>query len=55
MEKKNSLKTKFLDATQKLILMKLKRQNSLKLNDIYKKMLEANCNKVENIKEIIEI
>ena len=54
-EKKNSLKTKFLDATQKLILMKLKRQNLLKLNDIYKKMLEANCDKVENIKEIIEI
>ena len=54
-EKKNSLKTKFLDATQKLILMKLKRQNLLKLNDIYKKMIEANCDKVENIKEIIEI
>ena len=54
-EKKNCLKTKFLDATQKLILMKLKRQNLLKLNDIYKKMVEANCNKVENIKEIIEI
>ena len=53
--KKNNLKNKFLNATQKLILMKLKRQNLLKINEIYKKMLEANCNKIENVSEIIEI
>jgi hypothetical protein len=35
--------------------MKLKRQNLFKLNNIYKKMLDANCNKIENIDSIIEI
>ena len=54
-EKKNYLKSKFIDSTQKIILMKLKRQNLLKLNDIYKRMVEAKCNKISNIEEIIEI
>jgi hypothetical protein len=54
-EKKNYLKSKFIDATIKLIMMKLKRQNLFKLNNIYKKMLDANCNKIENIDSIIEI
>ena len=53
--KKNNLKNKFLAASQKLILMKIKRQNFLKLNDLCKKMMEANCHKIENIKEIVEI
>ena len=48
-EKKDDIKNKFLEASQKLVLMKLKRQNLLKLNNIYKKMLEANCDKIENI------
>jgi len=38
-----------------LVLMKLKRQNLLKLNNIYKKMLEANCDKIENINTIPKI
>ena len=54
-EKKNYLKSKFIDATIKLIMMKLKRQNLFKLNNIYKKMLDAKCNKIENINSIIEI
>ena len=54
-EKKNFIKNKFFESTQKLILRKIKRQNLLKLNNIYKKMLEANCNKMENIKTIPEI
>ena len=54
-EKKNHLKNKFIDTTQKMIMMKLKRQNLIKLYDIYKKMLEAKCNKIDNINTIIEI
>ena len=54
-EKKNHLKNKFMDTTQKMIMMKLKRQNLIKLYDIYKKMLEAKCNKIDNINTIIEI
>ena len=55
MEKKNHLKSKFLEVTEKLIMMKMKRQNLVKVNSIYKKMLEAGCNKIENINSIIEI
>ena len=54
-EKKNNVKNKFLESSQKLILMKLKKQNLLKLNEIYKKMLEADCDKIENIKTIPKI
>jgi len=54
-EKKNNIKNKFLESSQKLILMKLKKQNLLKLNEIYKKMLEADCDKIENIKTIPKI
>ena len=54
-EKKNDIKNKFLECSKKLVLMKLKRQNLLKLNDIYKKMLEANCDKIENIMTIPKI
>jgi len=54
-EKKNNVKNKFLESSQKLVLMKLKRQNLLKLNNIYKKMLEANCDKIENIMSIPKI
>ena len=54
-EKKNHLKNKFIDTTQKMIMVKLKRQNLIKLYDIYKKMLEAKCNKIDNINTIIEI
>ena len=55
MEKKNYLKGKFLEVTEKLIMMKMKRQNLVKVNNIYKKFLEAGCNNIENINEIIEI
>ena len=54
-EKKNFLKKNFIDITQKLIMKKLKRQNLLKLNYIYKKMLDANCHNIENMKDIIKI
>ena len=54
-EKKNYLKSKFIDSTQKIILMKLKRQNLLKLNYMCKKMLGANCHNIEDMKDIIEI
>ena len=35
--------------------MKLRRQNLSKLNNIYKRMLDANCNKIGAINNIIEI
>ena len=54
-EKKDEIKNKFLEASKKLVLMKLKRQNLLKLNNIYKKMIEANCDKIENINTIPKI
>ena len=54
-EKKDEIKNKFLEASKKLVLMKLKRQNLLKINNIYKKMLEANCDKIENINTIPKI
>ena len=54
-EKKDDIKNKFLEASQELVLMKLKRQNLLKLNNIYKKMLEANCDKFGNIMTIPKI
>jgi hypothetical protein len=54
-EKKNNLKNKFLDTTQKMILMKIKRQNLIKLLEIYKKMKLAKCHNLDNINTIIEI
>ena len=54
-EKKDDIKNKFLEASKKLVLIKLKRQNLLKLNNIYKKMIEANCDKIENINTIPKI
>ena len=54
-EKKNNLKNKFLDTTQKMILMKIKRQNLIKLLEIYKKMMLAKCHNLNNINTIIEI
>lgn len=54
-EKKNYLKNKFMTATMKIMMMKLKRQNLLKLNNIYKIMLDANCQNFSNINEINEI
>ena len=53
--KKNMLKNKFIDLTQKMILLKIKRQNIIKLLKIYKLMLQANCDKIENIKELLDI
>ena len=53
--KKNFLKTKFIDSTQRMILLKLKRQNLIKLVEIYKKFLEANCDKIETINNVKEI
>ena len=55
---KNRIKIKFIDSTQRMILLKLKRQNMIKLTEIYKMMLEAKCDKIEsisNVKDIREI
>ena len=53
--KKNMLKNKFIDISQKMILTKIKKQNMLKLLNIYKSMLYANCDKIETINEILDI
>ena len=53
--KKNMLKNKFIDISQKMILTKIKKQNMLKLLNIYKSMLYANCDKIEAINEILDI
>ena len=53
--KKNMLKNKFIDISQKMILTKIKKQNILKLLNIYKSMLYANCDKIETINEILDI
>ena len=53
--KKNMLKNKFIDISQKMILIKIKKQNILKLLNIYKSMLYANCDKIEAINEILDI
>ena len=53
--KKNNIKTKFILATQKIILAKIKRQNLHKLNLIFKSMLNANLNKIEKINNINDI
>lgn len=49
------LKNKFIDISQKMILTKIKKQNMLKLLNIYKSMLYANCDKIETINEILDI
>jgi len=53
--KKNNIKTKFIDTTQKMILAKIKRQNLIKINNIYKLMFKAHLDKIENINNIIDI
>ena len=53
--KKNMLKNKFIDISQKMILTKIKKQNMLKLLNIFKSMLYANCDKIETINEILDI
>ena len=53
--KKNMLKNKFIDISQKMILTKIKKQNMFKLLNIYKSMLYANCDKIETINEILDI
>ena len=53
--KKNMLKTKFIDLTQRMILLKIKRQNIVKLLKLYKLMLNANCDKIESINELLDI
>ena len=53
--KKNMLKNKFIDISQKMILTKIKKQNMIKLLNIYKSMLYANCDKIETINEILDI
>ena len=53
--KKNRIKTKFIKATQRIILAKIKRQNLVKLKNIYKSMLDANVNKIDNINNMLDI
>ena len=53
--KKNMLKSKFIDISQKLILIRIKRQNMVKLLNIYKSMINANCDKIDTINEILDI
>ena len=53
--KKNMLKSKFIDISQKLMLIRIKRQNMVKLLNIYKSMINANCDKIETINEILDI
>ena len=53
--KKNNIKTKFIDTTQKMILAKIKRQNLIKINNIYKLMFKAHLDKIETINNIIDI
>ena len=53
--KKNLLKSKFIDISQKLILIRIKRQNMVKLLNIYKSMIYANCDKIDTINEIVDI
>ena len=53
--KKNNIKTKFIDATQRMILAKIKRQNLFKLNKVYKAMKNAHLDKIETLKNILDI
>ena len=53
--KKNNIKNKFIDATQRMILAKIKRQNLFKLNKVYKAMKNAHLDKIEAIKNILDI
>ena len=53
--KKNMLKDKFIFHSQRMILLKIKRQNIIKLLNLYKLMLKANCDKIENITKLLEI
>ena len=53
--KKNMLKSKFIEISQKLMLIRIKRQNMVKLLNIYKSMINANCDKIDTINEILDI
>ena len=53
--KKNMLKNKFIYLSQRMMLLKIKRQNLVKLLNIYKLMLNADCDKVENITDLLYI
>ena len=53
--KKNMLKDKFIFLSQRMILLKIKRQNIIKLLNLYKLMLKVNCDKIENITMLLEI
>ena len=54
-KKKNMLKNKFIGLSQKMMLIKIKRQNMVKILNIYKSMLNANCDKIDTIQDIINI
>ena len=54
-KKKNMLKNKFIELSQKMMLIKVKRQNMMKLLNIYKSMINANCDKIDTIQDIINI
>ena len=54
-KKKNLLKNKFIELSQKMMLIKIKRQNMVKLLNIYKSMINANCDKIDTIQDIINI
>ena len=53
--KKNMLKNKFIYLSQRMMLLKIKRQNLVKLLNIYKLMLNADCDKVESITDLLYI
>ena len=53
--KKNMLKSKFIEISQKLMLIRIKRQNMVKLLNIYRSMINANCDKIDTINEILYI
>ena len=54
-DKKNMLKNKFISLSQRMMLLKIKRQNLVKLLNIHKLMLNADCDKIDNIKELLYI
>ena len=53
--KKNILKNKFIFLSQRMILLKIKRQNIIKLLNLYRLMIKANCHKIESITDLLDI
>ena len=53
--KKNMLKNKFIFLSQRMILLKIKRQNIIKLLNLYRLMIKANCHKIESITDLLDI